>query len=140
MRSDQEEEVKGHGAKLAAAGALPLTIETVEVDHDCTGARWIAQDESQLARLIAIIAMGQAVYAAYVLSALLPAAPKFSTESLRREAIIKKQEPSAQASAAAPIACSRRHSRRAQVRAICDVGFVARLRHIARVSVWSVEP
>lgn len=86
-------------AKLAAAGALPLTIETVEVDHDCTGARWIAQDETQLARLIAIIAMGQAVYAAHVLSALLPAAPKFSTESLRREAIIKltiqeeKQEP-----------------------------------------------
>ena len=86
----RQQEVEDNGAEpTGSRGTLPLVIEAVEVDGDCMGARWLVHDETQLARLIAVIAMGQAVYAAYVLGALRPAAPKFATDSLRMEAIIK---------------------------------------------------
>lgn len=66
----------------------PLLTEAVPIDDNCIGDRWTAKDETQLARLIAIIAMGQAVYAAHILQELLPAAPAFNNEDLRREAKI----------------------------------------------------
>jgi hypothetical protein len=69
--------------------ALPLQLQAVDIDDDCTGSRWKSQDQVQLARLIAIIAMGQAAYAAHILGELLPASPAFSTKDLRQEAIIK---------------------------------------------------
>ena len=53
----------------------PLLTEAVPIDDHCTGDRWSAQDETQLARLIVIIAMGQAAYAAHILKGLLPATP-----------------------------------------------------------------
>jgi hypothetical protein len=67
----------------------PLLITDVPIDHHCTGNRWFAQDEVQLARLIAIIAMGQAAYASYLLRELLPAKPAFTDDDLRREAKVR---------------------------------------------------
>ncbi len=66
--------------------ALPLVTECVPIDDHCVGDRWTAQDEKQLARLIAIIAMGQAGYAGYILRKLLPAAPAITNEELVQEA------------------------------------------------------
>jgi len=90
---------------LAAAQAaqslagLPLATTVVEIDGDCTGVRWSAKDQAQLARFIAIIAMGQAAYSAEVIQELVPAAPAFTTKGLKQEAITKltvqkgKQQP-----------------------------------------------
>jgi hypothetical protein len=64
----------------------PLLTESVPIYDDCIGDRWTTQDETQLARLIAIIAMGQAAYAAHILKELLPAVPAFTDKDLRREA------------------------------------------------------
>jgi hypothetical protein len=66
-----------------------LTTEAVSIDHECTGERWAANDEQTLARLIAIMAMGQAAYAAYILEKLVPAVPKINAAQLRAEAKIK---------------------------------------------------
>jgi hypothetical protein len=67
----------------------PLLTKAVPVDEHCIGDRWFSQDETQLARLIAIIAMGQAAYAAHILKQLLPAAPAFTNDDLRREAKVR---------------------------------------------------
>ena len=67
----------------------PLSIVAVPIDAHCTGDRWSTQDEAQLARLIAIIAMGQAAYAAHILRELQPATPAFNDDDLRREAKIR---------------------------------------------------
>ena len=67
----------------------PLLTETVSIDEECIGDRWTAQDENTLAKLIAIIAMGQAAYAAHILRELLPAAPAFSQADLCQEARIR---------------------------------------------------
>ena len=66
-----------------------MFTESVPIDNHCTGDRWSATDEAQLARLIAIIAMGQAAYAAHILKELLPAAPAFTNDDLCREAKVK---------------------------------------------------
>jgi hypothetical protein len=72
-----------------ASTPQPLLITGVPIDAHCTGNRWFAQDEEQLARLIAIIAMGQAAFAAHLLSELLPAKPAFTHDDLRREAKLR---------------------------------------------------
>lgn len=69
--------------------ALPLLTENVPIDNHCSGDRWSAQDETQLARLIAIIAMGQAAYAAYILKELIPATPAIADDDLRRDAKVR---------------------------------------------------
>ncbi len=69
--------------------APPLETDNVEIDGDCIGERWVPQDDAQLAAFVAIIAMGQAAYAAHILSELVPAAPAFSTSELRDEAIVR---------------------------------------------------
>ncbi|WP_316201273.1 MULTISPECIES: hypothetical protein [unclassified Bradyrhizobium] len=66
-----------------------LVSEAVPIDRDCTGLRWRATDTSALARLIAMMAMGQAGYAAHILATLSPAGPKINTAQLRAEAKIK---------------------------------------------------
>jgi len=71
---------------------MPSTIlktQTVPIDNDCVGERWEALDQSKLARLIAIMAMGQASYAGHILEALAPAEPAINTAQLRAEAKIK---------------------------------------------------
>jgi hypothetical protein len=72
-----------------SAGKTVLTSETVPIDGDCTGLRWRATNTSTLARLIAMMAMGQAAYAAHILGTLSPAGPKINTAQLRAEAKIK---------------------------------------------------
>jgi hypothetical protein len=66
----------------------PLRTEAVPIDDNCIGDRWTTKGETQLARLIAIIAMGQAAYAAHILEELLPAAPAFTDKDLCHEAKI----------------------------------------------------
>jgi hypothetical protein len=67
----------------------PLFTKAVPIDDHCSGDRWSAKDETQLARLIAIIAMGQAAYAAYILKELVPATPAIADNDLRREAKVR---------------------------------------------------
>ena len=50
------------------------------------GDRWEAKDESRLARLIAIIAMGQAAHAAKIIAELRPADPAVSHKALKAAA------------------------------------------------------
>lgn len=73
----------------AACASHPLLTEAVPIDEHSIGDRWSAQDETQLARIIAIIAMGQAAYAAHILKELLPATPAFTNDDLRREASVR---------------------------------------------------
>ena len=73
---------------MPASTLLPLLTECVQIDEDCTGVRWIVQDDRRLACLIALIAMGQATFAAHILTELLPAAPAFSKSTLIAEAIV----------------------------------------------------
>lgn len=75
---------------VAPAKVLPtLAIHAVLIDTDCVGDRWTAQDEAGLAKLIAIIAMGQAGYAAHIIRELHPIAPAFSDADLRQEARVR---------------------------------------------------
>ena len=67
----------------------PVDTQSVAIDDHCVGDRWSAHDETRLARLIAIIAMGQAAYAAHILEDLLPVTPAFTHDDLRREAIVR---------------------------------------------------
>lgn len=69
--------------------SLPLRVSNVPIDNTCVGVRWSAEDESQLARLIAVVAMGQAAHAASILRALAPVGPAFKNADLQREAKIK---------------------------------------------------
>jgi|SRR5438067_940750 hypothetical protein len=80
---------KTKSTAAASASKTVLTSETVPIDGHCTGVRWRATDTSTLARLIAMMAMGQAAYAAHILSTLSPAGPKINTAQLRAEAKIK---------------------------------------------------
>lgn len=66
----------------------PLLTQIVPINEHCTGSRWTTVDETRLAQLIAIIAMGQAVNASHILKSLGPAAPAFTSAELRGEAII----------------------------------------------------
>lgn len=66
-----------------------LGITSFPIDDDCIGSKWRVENEEQLARLIAIVVMGQAAQAAHIIEQLLPAAPAFSDNALKKEAIIK---------------------------------------------------
>lgn len=67
----------------------PLLTAIVPIDKFCVGDRWSAQDETAVAKLVAIIAMGQATYAGHVIAELLPAEPAFTHEALCREAKVR---------------------------------------------------
>ena len=66
-----------------------LSINSLLIDADCVGSRWAVEDEEHLARLIAIVVMGQAAQAAYIIKELIPASPAFSNDDLRNAEIIK---------------------------------------------------
>lgn len=68
---------------------LPLATASCPIDSDCVGERWEVNNDSELSRLIAIIAMGQAAQAAHILRELTPASPAFTTPDLRAEAKIR---------------------------------------------------
>lgn len=81
--------IEGESAVPPAKASPPLSTQPVSIDAQCVGDRWAAHDETSLAKLIAIIAMGQAAYAAYILGELLPVAPAFSDADLRQEARVR---------------------------------------------------
>lgn len=68
---------------------LPLATSTCLIDVDSVGERWHVVNDDQIARLIAIIAMGQAAQANHILAELLPAEPAFSLPELRAEAKVR---------------------------------------------------
>jgi hypothetical protein len=70
----------------ARANAAPLAVEQVAVDANCIGSRWTVDDLNLLSRIVAIIAMGQAVHAARIINALLPVAPAIDDKALRANA------------------------------------------------------
>lgn len=71
---------------VTGSAIMPLLIEAVNIDQHCTGSRWSVQDQDALAKLVAIIAMGQATHAAQIIKSLSPAAPALKFESLKNDA------------------------------------------------------
>ncbi|MEX1030752.1 MAG: hypothetical protein WDZ91_12020 [Paenibacillaceae bacterium] len=63
-----------------------LSSVTVEVDDNVTGHLWSVEDMGNLAKLIALIALGQAQHAAEIILALEPLAPAISIPELYHEA------------------------------------------------------
>lgn len=59
-----------------------LAIEEVAISADCIGTRWTVDNFDNLARVIAVIAMGQATHAANIIAELLPAEPAYSNDAL----------------------------------------------------------
>lgn len=66
-----------------------LKVETCKVNEHCVGLRWETSDADYLARIIAIIAMGQAVHAAQIIDDLSPAAPAINDEAIREDAKLR---------------------------------------------------
>ena len=81
-------EQKSIGRKSSAPRPTPLKpkpallSEPVAIDTHCCGERWVVGDADLLARLVAIIAMGQAVHAAEIVRKLQPASPAITHKSL----------------------------------------------------------
>lgn len=67
----------------------PLQCHSCEIDEHSVGERWSSANDTELAALIAIVAMGQASQASYILEELIPAQPAYSFEDLRSEAKIR---------------------------------------------------
>lgn len=63
-----------------------ISITEVPVDEHCTGQRWVVGDQNSLARILAIVAMGQAAHAARIVADLCPAQPELNLEALRGDA------------------------------------------------------
>ncbi|MDE2184866.1 MAG: hypothetical protein KGJ78_17775 [Alphaproteobacteria bacterium] len=66
---------------MSSAGE-PLVTAQVPIDQHCVGDRWVVKDPNQLARLIAIVAMGQALHAREIIHTLEPAAPLLTNKEL----------------------------------------------------------
>ncbi len=66
-----------------------LFTESVPIDAHCDGDRWLVKNQTRLARIIAIVALGQASHAAHIIRELLPTSPAFHDDDLFREAKIK---------------------------------------------------
>lgn len=66
-----------------------LEIIDFPIDDNCVGSKWKVENEDQLVRLIAIVVMGQAAQAAYIIDELIPASPAFTLDTLKQEAVIK---------------------------------------------------
>lgn len=80
-----KKKMKAAGPKPAAPSMkLPdaLLSQPVPIDANCGGERWVIEDADRLARLIAIVAMGQAMHAANIIHELQPASPAFTHKAL----------------------------------------------------------
>ncbi|TFD86948.1 hypothetical protein E3T61_13820 [Cryobacterium lactosi] len=62
-----------------------MPVRTSTSTHE--DVRWTIEDEEHLARVVAVVALGQARHAAELISALDPIAPAFNTEQLRDAAL-----------------------------------------------------
>lgn len=67
----------------------PLNCQSCAIDDHCVGELWVSSNDDELAALVAIVAMGQASQASYILEELAPVKPAFTMEELREEAKIK---------------------------------------------------
>ncbi|WP_406649232.1 hypothetical protein QEZ52_07930 [Aliisedimentitalea scapharcae] len=67
----------------------PLHCQDCDIDDNCIGERWVPDNYDELAALIAIVAMGQAIQASHILRELAPAEPAYSFDELRAEAKVK---------------------------------------------------
>lgn len=81
--------VSEHSEDDSIAVGHPLQCQACDIDASCVGERWVSLNDDELAALIAIVAMGQATQASYVLKELIPAEPAFTFDELRGEAKIK---------------------------------------------------
>ena len=63
-----------------------LSTTACRVNEHCVGDRWTVGDSELLAKLIAIIAMGQAKHAARIITEFLPAEPLLKSDALREDA------------------------------------------------------
>jgi hypothetical protein len=63
-----------------------LNVEGVEINEHCVGSRWATADIDQLARVVVMIAMGQATHAAHIISELRPLTPALNIQALRAAA------------------------------------------------------
>jgi hypothetical protein len=86
MKGADSLKAKSAAGKPKSAQSAALVIEQVDVDQHCIGLRWTAGDPDRLARVIAIIAMGQAAHAARIIGELLPSAPAINVDALRKDA------------------------------------------------------
>ncbi|OHC45147.1 MAG: hypothetical protein A2092_02625 [Rhodobacteraceae bacterium GWE1_64_9] len=59
-----------------------LSTEAMEIDDDVSGLLWSVDDFEELAKLIAVVALGQAQHAARIIQQLEPHGPAFSDEDL----------------------------------------------------------
>lgn len=75
------------GNSMTSSGVL--STASVNIDADCVGERWETTNFELLARAIAIIAMGQASYAARIVTGLTPNKVEYSDQQLRVEARIR---------------------------------------------------
>ena len=66
-----------------------LNIDEFDIDKHCVGSKWTVDNEDQLAKLIAIVVMGQALEAARIIETLSPAQPAFTNDDLKNEAVVK---------------------------------------------------
>lgn len=80
---------KKKSASKTKKSLYPLATGPVPIDDVCSGERWTPQNTEEIARLVAVIAMGQAAYASHIIKELAPAAPVFSTDELLAEAKIR---------------------------------------------------
>jgi hypothetical protein len=68
------------------ASKSALLTNAVTIDANSVGSRWAVQDINRLARLIALIAMGQALHAAKIIEDLSPASSAVTAASLTKAA------------------------------------------------------
>jgi hypothetical protein len=80
VRGTLDAKVQKSGKKQA------LLTAVVPVDSHSVGDRWTVRDFDQLAGLIAVIAMGQALHAAKIIDELAPASPAITAASLTQAA------------------------------------------------------
>jgi hypothetical protein len=74
------------GPEAGAASPTAIATAACKVNEHCVGDRWTVGDFELLARLIAIIAMGQAKHAARIIADLQPAVPALTFDVLRSDA------------------------------------------------------
>jgi len=74
------------GPEAGVASPTAISTAACKVNEHCVGDHWTVGDVKLLARLIAIIAMGQAKHAARIIADLQPAVPALTIDVLRSDA------------------------------------------------------
>lgn len=77
------------GKNSSPATLLSLKLSSVSVFDYCVGQKWQVSDEAHLARLVAIVLMGQARHAAEIIHKMTAATPRYKDLALRQDAIYR---------------------------------------------------